>query len=177
MPARIRSNFAEEPHPASARAATSTPYEWWVSCEAGEGRRSRRRSHDAKRVAGDQCGMRVAIPSEPSHLSSALSPHDALDAKVWYHLLLSASMLAQANEMCAAHSSWQAHDLSTARTGWTAGPQSVPSRMSGKNRDEFPDFDNLRLEQVLGGFVCGACTVGKSLRVMASLMRGQRIER
>lgn len=148
MPARIRSNFAEEPHPASARAATSTPYEWWVSCEAGEGRRSRRRSHDAKRVAGDQCGVRVAIPSEPSHLSSALSPHDALDAKVWYHLLLSASMLAQANEMCAAHSSWQAHDLSTARTGWTAGPQSVPSRMSGKNRDEFPDFDNLRLEQV-----------------------------
>ena len=28
---------------------------------------------------------------EPSHLSSALTPHDALDAKVWYQLLFSAS--------------------------------------------------------------------------------------
>ena len=38
-----------------------------------------------------------------------------------------------------------------ARIGWTARPQSVPSRMSGKERDEFPDFDNLRLEQVMCG--------------------------
>ena len=47
--------------------------------------------------------------------------------------------LSNAIRLCAAHSSWLAHDFSTARIGWTARPQSVPSRMSGKERDEFPD--------------------------------------
>ena len=38
----------------------------------------------------------------------------------------------------------QAHCQGLARTRWTVRPQSVPNRASGKNRDKFPDLDNLR---------------------------------
>ena len=51
-------------------------------------------------------------------------------------------------EMCAAHLQRAAHDLSQSSAGWTVEPRSVPNRASGKNRDIFPDLDNLRLDLV-----------------------------
>ena len=42
----------------------------------------------------------------------------------------------------------QAHCQGLARTGWTVRPQSVPNRASARNRDNFADSDNLRLELV-----------------------------
>ena len=43
----------------------------------------------------------------------------------------------------------QAHCQGLARTGWTVRPQSVPNRASARNRDNFADSDNLRLELVI----------------------------
>ena len=59
----------------------------------------------------------------------------------------------------------QAHCHDLARIGWTVRPQSVPIGMSGKEREEFPDLDNLRLELVSGSHVpiriVHACTTCK----------------
>lgn len=66
--------------------------------------------------------------------------------------------LRKAIETCAAQSSWQAYDLSTARSGWTAQPHSVPSRMSARNRDNFADLDHLGLELVCTGIVTSSRT-------------------
>ena len=59
----------------------------------------------------------------------------------------------------------QAHCQGLARTRWTVRPQSVPNRASGKNRGVFPDFDNLRVEQVWRASPRQAVTAAKSENV------------
>ena len=90
-PARIEPPAADEASPASASASAGTPYEWWVTPEAGKGWMSCKRRHHARRATGShRCGMEARTHAAVSPFIGVVA-NDALDAKVWYHLHFSAS--------------------------------------------------------------------------------------
>jgi hypothetical protein len=80
-------------------------------------------------------------PMQLSHLSLALSQTTLSTPKLGTICTSARRCLAKVTKWFPAHSSWSRNNASEARTAWTVGPQSVPNRVSGKNRGVFPDFD------------------------------------
>jgi hypothetical protein len=98
-PARIEPPAADEASPASASASAGTPYEWWVTPEAGKGWMSCKRRHHAKRATGShRSGMEARTHAAVSPFIGVVA-NDALDAKVWYHLNVSASTPCQGDRI------------------------------------------------------------------------------
>jgi hypothetical protein len=151
-PARIEPPAADEASPASASASAGTPYEWWVTPEAGKGWMSFKRRQHARRATGShRSGMEARTHAAVSPFIGVVA-NDTLDAKVRYHLHFSASMPGQSDQMVPCTQLMAEEQLRQKRAhrmDRTVGPQSVPNRVSEKKRAYSQILTRLRLEHVI----------------------------